>query len=79
MNEQKLLPCPFCGGEAFIWQTNKATYIQCEKWNTSDDNGHLVQVSAKTRDEAVAKWQGRFVMREALKEARNRVLDMIGD
>lgn len=76
---EKLTPCPFCGGRAFVWQSNKATYIQCEFWNTSDENGHLVQVSAKTREDAVKKWQGRFIMRESLREAQERVLDMIGD
>ena len=67
--QNELKPCPFCGGAAFVWQSNKAVYIQCENWNTSDENGHLVQVSAKTRDEAVKKWQGRYIVRESLRES----------
>ena len=58
--EYNLKPCPFCGAPAYMWKCNMATYIQCSKWNTSDDLGHLVQVSRRTEEEAVAVWNTRI-------------------
>ena len=32
MNENKLLPCPFCGGKAHIYQDYTGMYVaQCDK------------------------------------------------
>ena len=73
----RLTPCPFCGGVPFVWQNTKGTHIQCGNWDMQDDNGHVVLISANTLEEAIKKWQSRFIMRESLKEARERVLNMI--
>lgn len=55
----ELKPCPFCGGKANIWRTNYHVYIDCENFNVSDPDGHLVQVSANTEEEAVKRWNRR--------------------
>ena len=56
MIREDLRPCPFCGGKAYMWQTNYHTYIQCD--NNTD--GHLVQISASTEAEAVRRWESRW-------------------
>ena len=56
MNE-KLKPCPFCGGEAFEWRTNHRVFIQCSNFNA---NSHLVEVRAETEQEAVEAWNRRI-------------------
>jgi len=55
MNED-LKPCPFCGGEAFMWRTNHRVFIQCSNYNV---NSHLVEVRAETEQEAVEAWNRR--------------------
>ena len=50
-----LLPCPFCGGAAFKWHTNYATYIECR----STTSWHRVQISARTEAQAMIDWNKR--------------------
>lgn len=59
MYDDRLKPCPFCGGRASMWKTNYHVYIQCDNFNTDDANGHLVEVSANTEEEAIRAWNGR--------------------
>lgn len=51
-----LKPCPFCGSEAFLWQWNGGTAIQCSKFNA---NSHVIQVQAKVFEIAVGRWNNR--------------------
>lgn len=55
MRNDNLKPCPFCNAPANMWQTNYATYIQCEQF----DKQHVVQISAKTEVKAIALWNKR--------------------
>ena len=58
--ENELKKCPFCGADAFMWRTNHYVYIQCEKYNAIERSGqHLVQVSGRTEEEAVRRWNNR--------------------
>lgn len=52
----KLLPCPFCGAEAFVWRTKYDVYIECGKYHADT---HRVMVSGKTEDEAAERWNDR--------------------
>ena len=54
--EEKLKPCPFCGGEAFLWRTNHIVFIQCSNYNA---NSHLVEVRAKNDKDAIEAWNRR--------------------
>ena len=60
---EELKGCPFCGADAFMWRTNHHVYIQCDKFNASDNHGHMVQVSARTEEEAILKWNDRYYER----------------
>ena len=55
MNEE-LKPCPFCGSKAFLWSWNGGTGVQCSNF---DSFRHIVQVCAKTREEAIEEWNRR--------------------
>jgi hypothetical protein len=55
----ELKSCPFCGAKAFMWKTNHHTYIQCDNSSPPDTEGHFVQVSERTEEEAVKKWNRR--------------------
>lgn len=55
----ELKPCPFCGAEAYMWKTDKFTCIQCDNFSSSVIGGHLVQISERTEEEAVKKWNRR--------------------
>ena len=54
----KLKPCPFCGAEAHMWSWNYGTAIQCSKF---DSHTHVIQVSAETSAEAIARWNERAI------------------
>lgn len=58
MNE-KLKPCPFCGGRAVKWIWNGGTRIDCENWAVTDKVTHFVGVGAKTEEEAIRLWNDR--------------------
>lgn len=56
-----LLPCPFCGGEARVWQDpshSKAFFIGCDDGET--DCFGATQW-AKTEPEAIAAWNHREI------------------
>ena len=55
-----LKKCPFCGAEARIIRTNYHVYISCSNHQIVDNsNYHVIEVSADTEDEAIAKWNNR--------------------
>ena len=55
-NEVKLKKCPFCGAEAFVWETNHRVFIECSKYSA---NWHLIRVTGRTMEEAVEAWNRR--------------------
>ena len=56
MSEIKLLPCPFCGGEAKVC---KYYFIQCTKCGTST-------LTHTNREEAIESWNTRKPMQEIM-------------
>lgn len=56
----ELKPCPFCGAEAYMWQTNYQTYIQCGRFDATTHGRHLIQISADTEEDAIETWNRRF-------------------
>lgn len=55
MSDEKLKPCPFCGGPAFLWDlkpTYKEYYIQCQKCR-------IEQKLYKSRAAAINAWNRR--------------------
>lgn len=59
MSEEKLKPCPFCGGEARMWSWNGGTRIDCKNWSSKNERTHYVGVGARTKAEAIAAWNRR--------------------
>ena len=41
-------------------RTKYHVYIQCENLNMNDSDGHLVQVSANTEEQAIDMWNRRY-------------------
>ena len=58
MREEKLKPCPFCGGEALMWRWNGGVRIDCGNWTLTTPE-HIVGVGAKTAEEAIKLWNKR--------------------
>lgn len=54
-----ILPCPFCGANAFMWHTNYQTFVQCERFDATSHGRHLIQVSGNTEEEAIKAWNQR--------------------
>ena len=65
---EELKPCPFCGARAHMWQTNYATYIECESY---DPKYHQVQISENNNQNAIRKWNKRagHIATEKINEA----------
>ena len=61
---KELKPCPFCGEQPFVWQTNHYTYIQCKAFTAIDEKGHQIQVSRRTEDAAIQAWNERVAESE---------------
>lgn len=55
-----LKPCPFCGGKAYMWQTNYQTFIQCEHYDAKAHGRHLIQVSGESEESATEAWNRRI-------------------
>ena len=52
----ELKPCPFCGGEAFVWRTSHRTWIECENYNVDT---HRVAFSSTCEKEVIEAWNRR--------------------
>ena len=52
----ELKPCPFCGGEAFVWRTSHRTWIECENYNVDT---HRVAFSSTNEKEVIEAWNRR--------------------
>lgn len=62
MDRSKLLPCPFCGGTAWVYPTEYGWATKCENcWSEGADK--------ETREEAAVAWNRRA-------EPENRVLTL---
>ena len=53
----ELKPCPFCGGEAFVWRTSHRTWIECENYNVDT---HRVAFSSTYEKEVIEAWNRRY-------------------
>lgn len=56
----ELLPCPFCGAPAHVWQDTNGARVQCSAWQVVHEPVHCVSVGGKTLQEAVDAWNDRF-------------------
>ena len=54
--EKDLLPCPFCGGKAFMWMTNHILTIECENYHVDK---HRVMFSGQFGGDVIAAWNRR--------------------
>lgn len=73
MSEIKLLPCPFCGGEAIIQVISSHTH-EITKW-LPDYNGEAIvececgcSIMRDTEEEAIKAWNTRKTVEKAVKE-----------
>lgn len=55
-NVKELLPCPFCGGKAFMWTTNNELWIECEHYHTDK---HRVMFSGRCGGDVIDTWNRR--------------------
>lgn len=76
MNEIKLLPCPFCNGEARLQRKNKkhGYYIVCKKCGCRTPY-YQYQFSSleKLRNEAITTWNTREPIEEIVRQLKNQV------
>ena len=56
-----LLPCPYCGAEAYIVVGTRKTVVACSRANLDT---HRVYYTASTKEEAVALWNTRARLKE---------------
>ena len=54
--EKKLLPCPFCGGKAFMWTTNDTLTVECEHYHVDK---HRVMLSGRFGGDVIDAWNRR--------------------
>ena len=64
----KLKPCPLCGAEAFVWQTNSQAWVQCSECDCGTHKRHLIQISADTEEQAIEIWNTRYASKERVKK-----------
>lgn len=72
VNEDELLPCPFCGGKARFWQWNGGARVDCSRWYGTDGNEHYVGVGGKTAQEAIANWNRRTNVHESTMQGMSK-------
>ena len=56
MSNKVLLPCPFCGGKAYMWTCNDTLTIECEHYHA--DN-HRVMMSGHYGGDIIDAWNRR--------------------
>ena len=57
IRESDLLPCPFCGGRAYVWRSNHATFVECIHYDTAR---HRVQFCHGKEQVAFKLWNTRY-------------------
>ena len=85
MSEIKLLPCPFCGGEARVrdcTREEQTTIVNGQMHKMCGCKDYCVEMFGYTEEEAIKKWNTRKPMEriiERLKENSNFLLHEMGD
>ena len=59
MSERKILPCPFCGGEAEVIKAHSSFPLPYTVICKTEECGASVGNYSKTREEAIAAWNTR--------------------
>lgn len=84
MATPKLSPCPFCGGEAKLYEFHEIPSVgeAYTKYNPGcATNGcpieGWIEVWFKTKEEAAAIWNSRALPLDAIKAARDALKDII--
>ena len=68
MSEIKLLPCPFCGGEAKVESTLKDRYrVICKRYRECG----ATQLYANSKEEAIESWNTRKPMERIIERIEN--------
>lgn len=79
VNADVLLPCPFCGGEAVLFDLEHDTagtyWKVCCNANADDCPADACSVDKPTREEAVAAWNTRAANADLAGEVRELVED----
>ena len=70
MTAPKLLPCPFCGGEATLIEGDECAYVQCLQ--VKNHRGPFVDGDNAAADEAISAWNTRTDLAQADYDARIR-------
>lgn len=75
MNEIKLLPCPFCGGEAFMLK-NKGMLETYRAYCGNEDCSVSPRVSAYSKEIAVKLWNTRKPMQEIVERLEEKANEL---
>ena len=59
LEKGKLLPCPFCGAEAFAWEWNYGARVDCSEWIATGKRTHFVGIGGENMEEAIRLWNTR--------------------
>lgn len=77
MSEEKLMPCPFCGGPARLWHQNKrqphSAYVQCDESMCGTTKAGVGRTKAERETEAITAWNTRPAREEVSGEAIERL------
>lgn len=75
MSDKRLLPCPFCGGEGKIFETDLNTFrVICKECTCS-----LGRYWYYKKEEAIAAWNTRKPMERILERIENEILEELSD
>ena len=76
MSDIKLLPCPFCGGEAIQEAGERAVwYDEYEYFECVHCTNCKASVEAETVEEAVTKWNARKPMERIIERLEEKLSD----
>lgn len=78
MSENKLLQCPFCGGEAELFETHEGQFGIIHSNSTyicpiSDSESFQGDWTYDTQEEAIEAWNSRKPIDDILKSLKNKI------